>query len=54
MVVVKTIESDFVHDDLNLENLDGILMANALHFVRHKKSFIEKMIPYFRDPRRYS
>jgi trans-aconitate methyltransferase len=48
-VNLKTIESDFVHDDLNLENLDGILMANALHFVRNKKSFIEKMIPYFRD-----
>jgi trans-aconitate methyltransferase len=48
-VIVKTIESDFVHDDLNLENLDGILMANALHFVRNKKSFIEKMVPYFRD-----
>ena len=48
-VIVKTIESDFVQDDLNLENLDGILMANALHFVRNKKSFIEKMIPYFRD-----
>jgi SAM-dependent methyltransferase len=48
-VVVKTIESDFVHDDLNLENLDGILMANALHFVRNKKSFIEKIVPYFRE-----
>jgi trans-aconitate methyltransferase len=48
-VILKTIESDFVRDDLNLENLDGILMANALHFVRNKKSFIEKMIPYFRN-----
>jgi trans-aconitate methyltransferase len=48
-VLVSTIESDFVKDDLNLENLDGILMANALHFVRNKKSFIEKIMPYFRD-----
>jgi hypothetical protein len=48
-VILKTLESDFVRDDLNLENLDGILMANALHFVRNKKSFIKKMIPYFRD-----
>ena len=47
-VTVKTVESDFVKEDLNLKNLDGILMANALHFVRNKKSFIEKTIPYFR------
>jgi len=47
-VVVKTIESDFVRDDLNLQNLDGILMANSLHFVRNKKLFIEKIIPYFK------
>jgi SAM-dependent methyltransferase len=48
-IAIKTLESDFVRDDLNLDNLDGILMANALHFVRNKKSFIEKMITYFRD-----
>jgi trans-aconitate methyltransferase len=48
-ITVKTVESDFVKEDLNLKNLDGILMANALHFVRNKKSFIEKIVPYFRD-----
>ncbi len=48
-ITVKTIESDFIKEDLHLKNLDGILMANALHFVRNKKSFIEKMVPYFRD-----
>ena len=49
MILVKTLESDFVRDDLNLENLDGILMANSLHFVRNKKQFIEKLIPLFRS-----
>jgi len=48
-VVVKTIESDFVRDNLNLQNLDGILMANSLHFVRDKKLLIEKLLPCFRD-----
>lgn len=48
-VVITTIESDFVKNELNLENLDGILMANSFHFVRDKKSFIEKMIPYFSE-----
>ncbi len=47
MVAVKTIESDFILDDLNLQNIDGILMANAFHFVRNKKQFIEKLIPFF-------
>ncbi len=46
-VIVKTQKADFVHDDLNLENLDGILMANAFHFVRNKKQFLEKLIPLF-------
>src|ERR1700759_633076 len=46
-VNIKAIESDFVKDDLNLVNLDGILMANAFHFVRDKKSFIKKIAPYF-------
>jgi trans-aconitate methyltransferase len=48
-VILKANESDFVKDELNLENLDGILMANAFHFVRDKKSFIKKIIPYFRN-----
>jgi trans-aconitate methyltransferase len=46
-VIVKTQKADFVHDDLNLQNLDGILMANAFHFVRNKKQFLEKLIPLF-------
>jgi ubiquinone/menaquinone biosynthesis C-methylase UbiE len=48
-VIIQTVESDFVHDHLEMQNLDGILMANAIHFVRDKKSFIKKIIPYFRD-----
>ena len=46
-VLVTTIESDFMRDDLNLQNLDGILMANSIHFVRKKKQFIEKLVPLF-------
>ena len=48
-VIIKTIESDFVHEDLNLKGLDGILMANAFHFVRDKKSLIKKLVQYFRE-----
>jgi hypothetical protein len=48
-VIIKTLQSDFVHDDLHLQDLDGILMANALHFVRNKKQFIEKVTQLFRS-----
>jgi len=42
-MVVEKIQSDFVHDELNLHDLDGIVMANSIHFVRDKVSFINKM-----------
>jgi trans-aconitate methyltransferase len=34
---------DFINDPLTVPPLDGILMANALHFVKEKKSFIKKI-----------
>ncbi|MEP7107061.1 MAG: methyltransferase domain-containing protein [Ferruginibacter sp.] len=34
---------DFVNDDLVLQNLDGILLANSIHYVKDKLGFIGKM-----------
>ena len=33
---------DFVEDKVPLENLNGILMANSLHYVEDKVSFLDK------------
>jgi len=40
---IKSVEFDFLLNDLNLKNLDGILMANAFHFVKDKITFLEKL-----------
>ena len=34
---------DFVKEDLSPQNLDGILMANALHYVKDKPALIKKL-----------
>jgi len=41
-VIVEKIQADFFKEPLSLENLDGIIMANSLHFVKDKISFIHK------------
>ncbi len=40
---VKTITADFNKDELNLPPLDGILMANSLHYIKSKLSFVTKL-----------
>ncbi|MBV4355732.1 class I SAM-dependent methyltransferase [Pinibacter aurantiacus] len=37
---IEVIKADFVNDQLELPNLNGILMANSLHYVKDKKSFL--------------
>jgi len=45
-IILEKINVDFINDDLHLRNLDGILMANALHFVKDKKTFIQSLRSY--------
>jgi ubiquinone/menaquinone biosynthesis C-methylase UbiE len=44
---VKFIKADFEKDNLDLANLDGILMANSLHYIRDKTKLIKKLETYF-------
>jgi trans-aconitate methyltransferase len=47
-IVIRKVESDFVNHISELKNLDGILMANSLHFVKDKKAFLKNAKDYFR------
>jgi ubiquinone/menaquinone biosynthesis C-methylase UbiE len=47
-VIIDKVKADFTSAKINLTNLDGILMANSLHFVQHKPEFIGMTAPYFR------
>lgn len=42
-VHIKILKGDFEKDDLFNEPLDGILMANALHYVQDKKRLFQKL-----------
>ncbi len=45
-ITLESLHGDFINDDLPLQNLDGILMANALHFVKDKTVFIQRLRSY--------
>jgi|SRR4051794_30239659 ubiquinone/menaquinone biosynthesis C-methylase UbiE len=47
-ITIEKIKADFINDELNIEKADGIMMANSLHFVKGKLSFIKKMEKHFK------
>ena len=42
-ITLKRIQADFVGDAWKTEPLNGVLMANSLHFVKDKESFLRKL-----------
>lgn len=45
-VEIRFQQTDFISDDLHLTKLDGILMANSLHYVKDKRALLTKLKQY--------
>ncbi len=52
-VEIEFIQADFEKEPLPFHNLDGILMANSLHFVKDKTALIDRLIPYLNKDGRF-
>lgn len=48
-VSIEKHRADFIENELPFTNLDGILMANSLHYVRDKETFLRKIDKYVKN-----
>src|SRR5690242_21423773 len=42
-VVIEKVVADFTSESIAFRELDGIIMANSLHYVKDKESFVRRM-----------
>ncbi|HVI43449.1 MAG TPA: methyltransferase domain-containing protein [Chitinophaga sp.] len=52
-VEIIPIQADFVTDHLPLQQLDGLLMANSLHYVKDKKTLLQQLQQYLKPGGRF-
>ena len=50
---ITTHRGDFVSDTWPFTGLDGILMANSLHYVENQAAFVRRCEPYMNPDRRF-
>ncbi len=50
-VVIQTRVADFVYDALDVKDVDGILMANSLHYVKDKETLLKKLVSSMKTKR---
>ncbi len=50
-VQIEFLQNDFLKDELSLPHLDGILMANSLHFVADKVNFLKELKSKMENPK---
>lgn len=48
-IPIDFVKANFEKDELPLSGLDGILMANSLHYIKDKRALIQKLETYFFD-----
>lgn len=48
-VVIEKMQADFTQENFHPESLDGIIMANSLHFVKDKQLFIQRKKKYLKN-----
>ncbi|MGH2643554.1 MAG: methyltransferase domain-containing protein [Chitinophagaceae bacterium] len=48
-IQICSLQGDFEKEKIPIENLDGILMANSLHYVKDKKTFLLNCKNYYHN-----
>src|SRR5690349_10546806 len=43
LAAIKSMQLDFVNDEIAIQEADGILMANSFHYVKDKKALIARL-----------
>lgn len=52
-ISVNFLRADMEQDPLPLNQLQGILMANSLHYIRDKQTFVRKLEPAFSEKKQW-
>jgi trans-aconitate methyltransferase len=49
-VSLEFLQTDFLHFDFNSKDFDGFILANSLHYVKEKHSFLQRLTKSLKNP----